>query len=85
MTSENTVPFLPRANRMVNVCETRRKRQSPLYNAVFRNPYRPKVILRINIAIVSTVLAILRCSMIRARICCAVVSDWCTMSSIFSS
>ena len=58
------------------MCETRRN-DNHLCDTMwfFATAYRPKVILRINIAIVSTVLAILRCSMIRARICCAVASD----------
>ena len=45
-------------------------------SAVFFNRfYRPKVIFRTSIAIVSTVLAILRCSCISALTCCAVASD----------
>ena len=76
MKSKNTVPFLPRANRMVDV-RNAKKNDSHLCDTMrfFATAYRPKVILRIDIAIVSTVLAILRCSLIRARIWCVVASD----------
>lgn len=71
--AEGIVKYLRRYTRKAN------KKYEVSYrntSAVFFNRfYRPKVIFRTSIAIVSTVLAILRCSCISALTCCAVASD----------